>query len=162
MIRTGHSLIIPIASKSSAYTMTSDARLRNKQQALEKKYGQEPLRYKIQDGDSFWKISQKYSIGMRELARWNGMGTAETLHPGTELLIFKSPVLASSAKPPPRTEVIRKLNYRVRQGESLSLIADKFNLSINNIKQWNQDLHTRKYIQPGDKITLYVDVTAME
>ncbi len=162
MIRTGHSLTIPMASKSSAYTMTSDARLRNSQKYLEKKYGKKPIRYQVQDGDSFWKISRTYQIGMRELAKWNGMGTAETLHPGTELLIFKSPLMVSMAEAPSRTEVIRKVNYRVREGESLSLIANKFNLSINNIKEWNQDLHTRKYIQPGDRITLYVDVTATE
>lgn len=162
MIRTGHSLTIPMASKSSAYTMTSDARLRNSQKYLEKKYGKKPIRYQVQDGDSFWKISRTYQIGMRELAKWNGMGTAETLHPGTELLIFKSPLMVSMDEAPSRTEVIRKVNYRVREGESLSLIANKFNLSINNIKEWNQDLHTRKYIQPGDRITLYVDVTATE
>jgi len=162
MIRTGHSLTIPMASKSSSYSMTSSARLKNSQKHLEKKYGQKPFRYEIRNGDSFWTISRKYKIGMRELAKWNGMGTAEILHPGTELLIFKSPVAGSIARSPSRSEVIRKVNYRVREGESLSLIANKFNLSINNIKQWNQDLHTRKYIQPGDKITLYVDVTATE
>jgi len=54
------------------------------------------------------------------------------------------------------------VNYRVRRGESLSLIADKFNLSVNKIKGWNESLNGRKYIQPGDKITLFVDVTVTE
>ena len=38
----------------------------------------------------------------------------------------------------------------------------KFNLSVNNIEQWNEELDSSKYIQPGDKITLYVDVTGTE
>ena len=164
MIRTGHSLTIPMASSASAYTMTSNARLKNSQKSLEKKYGEKPIRYVVQSGDSFWDISREFNVGMRELARWNGMGTAQMLKTGSVLLIFKQ---ASASHPAtiansPRNDIIRKVNYRVRQGESLSLIANKFNLSVNKIKGWNQDLHNRKYIQPGDKITLYVDVTATE
>lgn len=162
MIRTGRSLTIPVASKSSSYSMTSTARLKNDQKYFERKYGKEPIRYRVQNGDSFWTIARKYQIGMRELARWNGMGTTEMLHAGTELLIFNSPLPLSFASPLSSTEVIRKVNYRVRPGESLSLIANKFNLSLNKIKRWNQALYNRKYIQPGDRITLYVDVTATE
>jgi membrane-bound lytic murein transglycosylase D len=84
-----------------------------------------------------------------------------------ELLIFNTSDVKwaetelKGQKPIPQ-DVVRKVNYRVRKGESLSLIASKFNLSVNNIKQWNEELESRKYIQPGDKITLYVDVTGTE
>jgi len=44
----------------------------------------------------------------------------------------------------------------VRNGDSLYRIADKFNLRINDIKKWNV---VSKYLQPGDRLTLYVDVT---
>jgi len=46
----------------------------------------------------------------------------------------------------------------VRNGDSLALISDKFRVSINDLKQWNKKLKGRKYLQPGDRITLYVDV----
>ena len=170
MIRAGDSLTIPVASDSLSYPGTSQARLRNNQKSLAKKFGHEPIRYAVKNGDSFWEISRKFEVGMRELARWNGMGTTDLLFPGAQLLIFNTPVttasvttslsLASIQKQ--RSTVIRKVNYRVRRGESLSLIADKFNLSVNSIKQWNKQLHGQKYIQPGDKITLFIDVTATE
>ena len=63
---------------------------------------------------------------------------------------------------PVPNDVIRKVNYRVRRGESLALIANKFNLSVSDLKRWNKDVGRQKYIQPGDHITLYVDVTQTE
>ncbi len=158
LIRTGKYLTIPVASSNTTYQMTANARLKQSQAGLSRKYGQDPIRYTVRHGDSFWDISREHNVGMRELAKWNGMGTTEMLKAGRELLIYKQPDQQVS----PRSDVIRKVNYRVRRGESLSLIADKFNLSVNKIKGWNQALYDQKYIQPGDKITLYVDVTATE
>jgi membrane-bound lytic murein transglycosylase D len=105
---------------------------------------------------------------MRALAKWNGMATTETLIPGKELVIFSTltqpaaTTLATLAKLPESPEVIRKVNYRVRSGESLERIASKFNLPVASVKQWNEKLGRKKYIQPGDRVTLYVDVTQTE
>ena len=93
------------------------------------------------------------------------MATTEKLMPGKELLIFSdsAPVLPKNIATLPETqEVIRKVNYRVRQGESMARIASKFNLSVASIKQWNEQLGRKKYLQPGDQLTLYVDVTQTE
>jgi len=153
-IVAGDSLMIPTAGPETDYPMTSDARLARTQRGLAQRYG-EPVVHTIQPGDSFWSISRQYGVGMRELAGWNGMGTSTLLQPGKTLKIFRgNPMLARPQ--------VRKVNYRVRKGESLSLIANRFNLSVSNIEQWNAGLRNRKYIQPGDKITLYVDVTTTE
>jgi membrane-bound lytic murein transglycosylase D len=45
--------------------------------------------------------------------------------------------------------------YRVRRGDSLHRIAGKFNVSVNDIVAWNR-LDPGKYLQPGQKLTLYV------
>jgi len=44
----------------------------------------------------------------------------------------------------------------------MARIASKFNLSVASIKQWNEQLGRKKYLQPGDQLTLYVDVTQTE
>ena len=163
LIREGQSLLIPAASTQVAYAMTAEGRLAAKQASLEQRYGSEPLMYTVQPGDSFWEISRKYNVGMRELARWNGMGTTGLLHPGTQLKIFKQPVTAAQALPvaaPSIASQVRKINYRVRNGESLSRIASKFNVTVKALKEWNKSLGVKKYIHPGDRLTIYVDVTA--
>ncbi len=163
-IRAGESLLIPAASPDVQYEMTSDSRLAKRQEALEAHYGGvEPVIYIVQPGDSFWDISRKFNVGMRELARWNGMGTTGLLHPGTELKVFKQSELVVATAAPKRksNSQVRKVNYRVRQGESLSLIASKFNVTVQNIRKWNTSIHGTKYIHPGDRLTLYVDVTQL-
>lgn len=158
MIRTGDYLLIPSAGKGVQYSMTADGRLASKQSRLADKYGAQPLSYIVQPGDSFWTIARAHRVGMRELAGWNGMGTSSLLRPGMELKIFKQ---GSTSAPPVSSPKVRKLNYKVRPGESLSLIASKFNVSVASIRQWNQSLEMEKYIHPGDMLTLYVDVTGL-
>lgn len=55
--------------------------------------------------------------------------------------------------------IVRKVNYRVRNGDSLAKIAGKFNLSVNDIQRWNPSSKNSKYIQPGQSLKLFVDVT---
>lgn len=157
MIRAGDSVLIPGPATDDDYTMTRDGRLASRQDYLKSTLDSEPITYIVQPGDSLWEISRRFGVNMRELARWNGMGTTAVLNVGKELLIFaKNPELSYAGK-----QHVRKLNYRVRKGESLSLIASKFNLTVQKIKSWNQALNFRKYIHPGDQLTLYVDVTAL-
>ena len=155
--------MIPVASPGAEYAMSRSNRLASKQQTLEMQYGSEPITYIVRPGDSFWKISHKFDVGMRELAKWNGRGTTGLLHPGTELKIFKKTnnTQDKTQTVDPRTNQVRKLNYQVRKGESLSVIASKFNISVQSIKSWNDALNVKKYIHPGDRLTLYVDVTRL-
>ena len=169
LIRAGQSLMIPVARGSSeTYELSANERLKSRQNYTEKKTGVAPTRYIVRQGDSFWEIAQTFKVSMRALAKWNGMATTETLIPGKELVIFSTltqpaaTTLATLAKLPESPEVIRKVNYRVRSGESLERIASKFNLPVASVKQWNEKLGRNKYIQPGDRVTLYVDVTQTE
>ena len=163
LIHTGDYLMIPAALPGADYFMSQSSRLTSKQQSLETHYGSEPISYIVKRGDSFWKIAHKFDVGMRELAKWNGMGTTGLLHPGTELKIFKKNVTTPPKAPSvgQQANQVRKLKYRVRKGESLSLIASKFNISVQSIKSWNNIVNVKQYIHPGDRLTLYVDVTRL-
>jgi membrane-bound lytic murein transglycosylase D len=167
MIRAGDSMLIPMASSTTDYTMTADARLREKQANIEKQIGTKPIEYRIQRGDSLWKISRIYGVTVRQLANWNSIGTGTLLQPGDSLKVFSTRRAVHSNPTVPTSvasvqDVVRKVNYRVRKGESLARIASKFNLSVNNIREWNQETASARYLQPGDRLTLYVDVTATE
>jgi membrane-bound lytic murein transglycosylase D len=54
--------------------------------------------------------------------------------------------------------IMRTLTYTVRNGDSLSRIASKFNVKVSDITKWNS-LKGKRYLQPGQKLKLYVDVT---
>ena len=58
----------------------------------------------------------------------------------------------------PLGNTTRKLNYTVRSGDSLYLIASKFRITINDLVRWNS-IDKNKLLQPGQRLTMYVDVT---
>lgn len=162
LIRAGDSLLVPVASHDEgAYELSEAGRLQKTRDYAQKRTGAEPLNYTIRPGDSFWELSRRFGVSMRDLAKWNGMATTDLLIPGKILEIFTDrPVELAFA--PAQNEVIRKVNYRVRNGESLSVIAAKFNLPLSSVKKWNRQVTGQKYLQPGDHLTLYVDVTAQD
>ena len=51
---------------------------------------------------------------------------------------------------------IRKIRYKVRKGDSLSRIAKKFRIRVDDITQWNE-ISPQRYLQPGQALTLIVD-----
>src|SRR5690606_3958699 len=110
-------------------------------------------------GDSFWSISRQYGVGVRELAKWNGMAPGDTLRPGQKLSIWtRSTPVAVQQAGPPLAAVARKVNDKVRSGDSLARIAQRFRVGIDDIVQWNT-LNPSSYLQPGQQLTLHVNVT---
>ncbi|MEX2488243.1 MAG: LysM peptidoglycan-binding domain-containing protein [Pseudomonadales bacterium] len=162
LIRAGDALLIPVASHDrDTYSHSKEERLARTREYVEDKKGVAPVNYTVRPGDSFWEIARRFGVEVRSLAKWNGMAPTDILSPGTKLTVFSTSASRVS-EAPQNSEVIRKVSYRVRRGESLSLIASKFNLSVASIRQWNDDLAQRKYIHPGDQLTLFVDVTSTQ
>jgi membrane-bound lytic murein transglycosylase D len=63
----------------------------------------------------------------------------------------------SSASSHPGAQV-RPVHYRVRRGDSLSRIANRFRVTVSQLRKWNS-LAVGHYLQPGQSLKLYVDVT---
>ena len=51
----------------------------------------------------------------------------------------------------------KKIVFLERFEEQTLSIANRFNVSLGQLKRWN-DIDIKKYLQPGDMLTLYVDV----
>jgi membrane-bound lytic murein transglycosylase D len=158
LIRAGDHLVIPVAQKSNAaYTLSADARLKQTQNTAA---GSKKLTHTVSSGDTLWGLSRKYNVNVRSLASWNGMATRDTLRIGQKLVIWQSgnkTTLTRSALPQHKPQKIR---YTVRRGDSLARIARKFSVTISSLKDWNKSsLANKKYLQPGQRLTLYVDIT---
>ena len=151
MIRVGQTLLIPVAAKKAdAYKLSSNQRLANRQnRTVSKRY---KVDYTVKSGDSFWSIAKNYNVGINELARWNNMAPRDTLKVGQSLAVW----MKSTSKN--KNALVRKVTYQIRSGDSLSTIANRFNVQISQIRDWNSDMN-EKYIHPGQLVTLYVDVT---
>jgi len=106
--------------------------------------------HRVQGGDSLWSISRKYDVGLTSLMRANDLGPKDTLSVGREIVL---PGITDTNE----RSVVRKVHYKVRNGDSLARIATKFKVSIQEITNWN-NLDPQRYLQPGQGILLYINV----
>ncbi|MFT7413178.1 MAG: membrane-bound lytic murein transglycosylase D [Paraglaciecola sp.] len=152
MIIAGEHLIIPVALKSlDSYSLSQEQRLAKTQS---KKRGAYKFNHMVKNGDTFWDLSREYKVNLRQLAKWNGMAPTDTLRPGKKLVVWVNNVSTGQRK----DAVMRTLTYTVRNGDSLARIAGKFKVKVSDIQKWNQ-IKLKKYLQPGQKLKIFVDVT---
>ena len=111
--------------------------------------------YTVRRGDSLWRIAQHVDTSVSALVKLNKIGPRDVLRVGQILQIPGTANLPTEAAKAPSQ--VRKIKYRVRRGDSLSRIAQRFSLRISDIAAWN-NLPTERYLQPGQGLTLYVDV----
>jgi len=156
LIRAGDHLMIPTATHTlAAYTQSADRRLARTQNTPR---GATRINHTVASGDTLWEIARRYGVSTRSLAKWNGMAPGDTLSVGRTLVVWadsrKSPP-APGASPVARE---RKVHYTVRRGDSLYRIAQRFRVSVAQIQHWN-NLDAARYLQPGQTLTVYVDLT---
>lgn len=156
-IRAGKHLLIPVASKNSdAYKLSVAQRLKNKQSV--KRKGNK-VEHVVQPGDTLWDIARSYKVSHKSIASWNGIAPRDPLRIGQKLVLWtkksnSKTVLALSDTPANRTSNIR---YTIRKGDSLWRIADKFNVSVSDLKRWNS--LNKRHLQPGETLKLKVNIT---
>ena len=159
-IRAGHHLMIPVATKPlSAYSKSADARLAKTQN---RKRAGNRVEHVVRSGESFWTISRRYKVTHRQLAAWNGMAPGDTLSVGRKLVVWTNADVNDTPRMSPTAALgntTRRLHYTVRNGDSLYLIASRFRVTIAQLARWNK-IDTNKILRPGQKLTMYVDVTA--
>ncbi len=162
-LRAGHSLTIPVASKSlKSYRLSANQRKSSKQNIPRKGI---KLTHIVQPGDTFWDLASRHKVSVRKLASWNGMAPRDPLMPGQKLVIWSRTGKSVSNNdvsdyfmPPASRKITKRIGYRVRRGDSLARISQKFRVSIDQLCRWNR-INKHKYLQPGQRLTLYVDVT---
>lgn len=164
LIKVKQKLLIPIASKTTKYyNLSQGNRLNKKQSRIEAKKGSDQIIYKVKSGDTMWDLSRAHNVGLRELARWNGMAPTDPIRPGQKLTIWSKKPTILNAKSVnsslyKKREMIQKVGYYVRKGDSLARIANKFSVKVSDLVSWNK-LDRKKYLKPGQRLTIYVDIT---
>jgi len=162
MIRVGRGLTIPVASRSLREYRLSANQRKSKLQNIPRQ-GRK-VSHIVQSGDTFWDLAQYHRVAVKQLAKWNSMAPRDRLQTGQSLIIWSrrgSDVSAhnnETLSAPPRRNITKRIGYKVRPGDSLARISSKFRVSIQQLKRWNKSIRTKKYLQPGQWLTLIVDV----
>ena len=128
--------------------------------------------HKVQSGQTLSTIAAKYRVNVSDIKRWNNL-KSNMIYVGQKLKIYTS-------SPPPKTSSTASTNatantsttnttntsnqssststktqnigHIVKSGETLSAIASKYGVSVENIKKWN-NLSSDK-LSIGQKLTI--------
>jgi membrane-bound lytic murein transglycosylase D len=149
-IKIGQPLLIPIASKTQQGDLDRQAKRFERQQVAVKK-GKSKVIYTVSEGDTLWDISRNFDVRVKEVAKWNTIKSTEPLQLGQKLTVWQT------LKSTPKKNATRRMTYQVRAGDSLHRIASKFNVKLVDLVRWNE-LNKGEYIQPGQKLELYIEV----
>lgn len=97
----------------------------------------------VEKGESLYSIAQKYDVTNEEIKEWNNL-EEESIQLGSKLLV-SGPVKQ-------KTE-----NHIVQNGENLNIIAKKYGVTIEELKQWNDLVDNTIKVESNLKIILPVD-----
>ncbi len=110
-------------------------------------------RYKVKRGDTISEIAEKFGVASSQIRRWNGLSSNRIIA-GKTLRIYTSDKTLALGDNVPKTSA--NVNYyKIKPGDTLSEIAEKYKVSIANLRQWNGLAGNR--IEAGKTLKIYSD-----
>jgi len=113
------------------------------------------FKYKVKRGDNLGSIADKFGVSVAMVKKWNNI-RSNTIAAGKVVKIFSNESGASYG------DNVSKLNanintYKVKKNETIGQIAEKYKVSVANLKKWNK-LKSNK-INAGQNLKIYSDAT---
>lgn len=92
----------------------------------------------VKRGENLFSIATKYGTTIENIKEWNNLKSNKILK-GSKLKIYSNNYqnVASNNSLIKQTEKNKSFKYKIRPGESISEIADRFNVSVRDIRRWN-------------------------
>ncbi|WP_296253441.1 lytic transglycosylase domain-containing protein [Pseudomonas sp. UBA4194] len=117
-----------------------------------------PRAYKVRKGDNLALIAKANKVSTRDLQRWNKL-TGKNLKIGQTLVMQANTpstgrAVASSGSSA-KSSAQKTTTYKVRKGDSLYLVAKRFNVEMQHLKRWNP--RSGHALKPGQTLTVYLD-----
>ncbi len=98
----------------------------------------------VRPGETTESIATAMHARVAEIIQANGLTETEAVAAGDELVIPITPVVSAA--------MARPAHFRVLRGDSLITVSDRFNVSVEDLRQWN---HLRSSaIVPGRTLTV--------
>jgi membrane-bound lytic murein transglycosylase D len=114
--------------------------------------------HRVADGDTLGSIARKFRITTVALAKANQLEADESLTLGTRLVLPMAPGSESSLARVRERGPRRAVRYKVKSGDTLDRIADRFDVTPYQIRRWNKLSSSR--IVAGKSLKIYVAASA--
>jgi len=131
--------------------------------------GTVPVNYKVKKNDSLLGIADLFNTRVSDLRNWNNIPYTTSIAVGQNLVVYvpadkkdfyasldnQTAVEKSSLKSTVAKNEKEWIYHKVKRGENLNSIADKYGVSVDALRDWN-NLSGNK-IYSGKKLKIYTD-----
>jgi membrane-bound lytic murein transglycosylase D len=159
----------------------SKTKLRHAKREVEQPRGKKKLVYHVKRGDTLGHIAEWYGVRASDIRNWNDIAYGSYIHAGQPIAIWVSETKAKLLTKVDKMEFSEKqslikgdlaeaarseevntrtkslstewLQHKVKPGETLEKIARTFEVSISDLKQWN-NLRTSRIVA-GQSLEIY-------
>ena len=119
--------------------------LRPKKPVFDNLASKQPARlnrkYRVKSGDNLTLIAKNNKVTVKDLQRWNQLT-------GKNLKVGQTLVMQDTRKATVKTAT----KYKVKKGDSLYIVAKRFNVEMQHLKRWNPN--SAKALKPGQVLTV--------
>jgi len=137
-----------------------DSNNKNNNKVQASAFNESTTEYVVKKGDSLWLIARRLDIHVADLLEWNNIRKNKALQPGQKLRINietekeKGDLVQTNIQSDPITE------YVVKKGDSLWLIARRFDIHVADLLEWN-NIRKNKALQPGQILIVRKSITGV-
>ena len=98
-------------------------------------------KYRVKSGDNLTLIAKANKVNAKDLQHWNKLS-------GNNLKVGQILVMQDTRKPTGK----KPTQYKVKKGDSLYIVAKRFNVEMQHLKRWNPS--SAKALKPGQMLTV--------
>jgi membrane-bound lytic murein transglycosylase D len=116
--------------------------------------------YKVKKGDNLGQIARINKVEVKDLQHWNKLS-------GYNLKVGQTLVMQDNSKPAKSTSRAvakadtspkgadgKPMQYKIQKGDSMYLVAKRFNVEMQHLKRWNP--RSGQALKPGQTLTVYL------
>jgi membrane-bound lytic murein transglycosylase D len=174
-LRIGQSLLIPVADggEDAERVAAAEAAVSNSSDAMSEvsatatENGRKVI-HTVRSGDSLWTIARSYDVRVKDIVAWNdGLSAKAVLRLNQKLVVWTAGAeervadadaggaLVKTSAAVASDGAFKLVRYEIRTGDSLWTIAQRFKVSVDQLRLWN-GIGERKTLRPGESIDVYV------
>lgn len=130
------------------FSKINDLNKFDKQKILVKSTGEEWIEHRIRSGETLGSIALKYNTTPTKIKKWNNLRSSR-IYKGRILKIYNGSIsnveYADNGNGQSNSLKTNLVKYKVKKGDTLGEIAEKFNVSTVNLRKWNKLRTNRLY-----------------
>jgi membrane-bound lytic murein transglycosylase D len=108
----------------------------------------------VRSGESLTSLARRYLVNLTDLRAWNGLTAGnDNIRIGDTLVVAISATPAAREQKVEQLSVTRTVEHRVRKGETLQLLASRYETTVDRIRTLNR-MKRNSALQLGSTVTI--------